>query len=963
MDWGRYWPLQSRRELLGTTGLQQRLDSPEIDTSIFRVLYAVMRAAVLGSLVARLLLTAGEAQPATYEAFKWLALVYGVYLFATFTISCLPLRRLRPTPVSHDDRLISVPPSVYILIDTAFAALACLLAGDPESDLFILLALPVLIAAEQLRRRQVLLTLVSVALVLMVCVLLTSADKALFVAHQSDLANQPVWLMRALTGRPYASLHALFGEAGARSLALSALLRVFAMRAGLLLVIGVVAALRTREERTNRMVMAGLWKALPEPCFAISLDTGLITACSDLALHLPGGKLAAGRWCWRDLLGHSSREECQQGPECLCRQMRTALNRGRYQGRLRVRAGDRMLECSLALLRVGNEPVAGIVVARDITLQSDFEACLSRAIDSAEDTDQVLVPGAEKIQQAGFDRVRIYQYDERKGVFVGAASAGMGDVAFRGYVLERDDPYTAATLAGTAPFAVHQVTAADPCLHHLLKEGAPDWVDIPLSDGETLHGKVSADNAISHRNVDPGAVEMAVELSHQVTDALRNTRTLVDAAEQIRRLSSLLDLARSVEFETSEDRVIGLILTALTAKGGLEFNRAAWLSRRHRLLVCEHALGSLTAEEHKQVMVRLKDLDLRGSLEALARGGAESDEALLNHCRQHEVSLAAPEAQECLAVPAYVPAEACGVLGELRQVLGGPEAAILPIRGAHDLAGVIVADTAFSPGRAKLPQAALQLFCGVASAMLAGVRTKAGQQTLLDFAAHDFTTPTTIAEQALDDFLEDDLAHDPLDKLSRCLSRLHLAAHNLRRLNIWEQQGLWVQRACLDLRHELDEAIQMLAPIALQCGRRFDPLPPPGLWVSMQHEMLESVLTNLLHNAAKWADPDTAIAVTCSAEGLQSGYLTLTLENRGTPISSAVAEAANKGRALPTNRDYDDERVGAGLGLRVVRDFVRACDGQFAVYPLQGGTGVSVTLPLAEDPPGGARPDADATSA
>lgn len=122
----------------------------------------------------------------------------------------------------------------------------------------------------------------------------------------------------------------------------------------------------------------------------------------------------------------------------------------------------------------------------------------------------------------------------------------------------------------------------------------------------------------------------------------------------------------------------------------------------------------------------------------------------------------------------------------------------------------------------------------------------------------------------------------------------------------------------------------------------------PGVRVSVDRSALESVVLNLLENAAKYGREDSD----------PSGHVELRLRRRG---DVAEIEVLDRGRGIPEGEResiFDSfyrasnagEVRGAGLGLSLVRHFARAHGGDCYALPRDGGgTVFRITLPISRD--------------
>ncbi len=169
-----------------------------------------------------------------------------------------------------------------------------------------------------------------------------------------------------------------------------------------------------------------------------------------------------------------------------------------------------------------------------------------------------------------------------------------------------------------------------------------------------------------------------------------------------------------------------------------------------------------------------------------------------------------------------------------------------------------------------------------------------------------------------------------------------------------ENQALLTQqeRARIDLRLPVREAMQELAPLALArtLDLEFD-APEQALWVDGNATMLQEMAKNLLDNAIAYTPPRGRVAV--RLRQLEQQVL-LQVEDTGLGIARAERELVFRPfyRVLGTGHD------GSGLGLSIVREIARQHGAAVGLddNPLSGdpehpGLVVSVQLPLAAEEP------------
>lgn len=110
----------------------------------------------------------------------------------------------------------------------------------------------------------------------------------------------------------------------------------------------------------------------------------------------------------------------------------------------------------------------------------------------------------------------------------------------------------------------------------------------------------------------------------------------------------------------------------------------------------------------------------------------------------------------------------------------------------------------------------------------------------------------------------------------------------------------------------------------------------PGLCLPWDREDLLELLGNLLDNACKWADAEVRLSLVQEGEGYR-----LWVDDDGPGIAPERREAV-----LGRGTRLDEQVVGHGLGLGIVRDMVEAWGGSLSLEdsPL-GGLRVAISLP------------------
>ncbi|MBK3476362.1 sensor histidine kinase [Pseudomonas sp. MF6751] len=197
---------------------------------------------------------------------------------------------------------------------------------------------------------------------------------------------------------------------------------------------------------------------------------------------------------------------------------------------------------------------------------------------------------------------------------------------------------------------------------------------------------------------------------------------------------------------------------------------------------------------------------------------------------------------------------------------------------------------------------------------------------------HALKTPLAVLlSAASSDALKD---HPQLSQLLR--EQLEQVQQRLNReLNRARLAGDALPGALFDCEQELPG---LLATLRMIHGEHLDLSyqVAPGLQLPWDREDLLELLGNLLDNACKWADAEIRLSVSETPQGYR-----LAVEDDGPGIPEAQRDQVfSRGARL------DEQRVGHGLGLGIVRDIVEVWGGVLQLQESElGGLKVLIQLP------------------
>lgn len=299
------------------------------------------------------------------------------------------------------------------------------------------------------------------------------------------------------------------------------------------------------------------------------------------------------------------------------------------------------LEDALAL----STTLATLVNQLQIKLETEAIQQLAKSMQKSLDLESIEKMALEHIQSQGYDRVRLYFYDETKKALVGRAQFGedmLHDFTSVEYPVETD-PYALQTLAANCPCIYQTDTEQFQDLLVKRKKQIPffslnnnyeihrEWCEIPLivvEGGERIVvGKISIDNARTRFPLVKERVDRLMAYAHQIAVTVRHAQLHQGVVEQAAQLIVANEEQKAVEYDLKK------------AHDELEFRVVEQTAELRYQLEQQDAL--LKVGQAVQGMVRASDLDnvIRVCLDALNTIGVDAQAMAIHRIVDTEQSL------------------------------------------------------------------------------------------------------------------------------------------------------------------------------------------------------------------------------------------------------------------------------------------------------------------------------------
>jgi len=220
------------------------------------------------------------------------------------------------------------------------------------------------------------------------------------------------------------------------------------------------------------------------------------------------------------------------------------------------------------------------------------------------------------------------------------------------------------------------------------------------------------------------------------------------------------------------------------------------------------------------------------------------------------------------------------------------------------------------------------------------------KDSLIATVSHELRTPLAAIKGYATTLLAEDVQWDAqaqrefIQVISDEADRLSQLVNDLLDLSRIEGGDLNVDRTDCDVETLVERAAQRARPSP--AGRLSVKLPPKLPLIRVDSRRIESVIRNLLENAVKYADEDSAIELT--AEQVD-GQVILRVEDHGRGIPLEFGDRVFD-PFFRIENGLTRRASGAGLGLSICRGFVRAHGGEIWIESRPRGTCVAFSLPL-----------------
>jgi PAS domain S-box-containing protein len=220
---------------------------------------------------------------------------------------------------------------------------------------------------------------------------------------------------------------------------------------------------------------------------------------------------------------------------------------------------------------------------------------------------------------------------------------------------------------------------------------------------------------------------------------------------------------------------------------------------------------------------------------------------------------------------------------------------------------------------------------------------------ILSIISHDLRGTIGAISSLIDLFLHDEYQLEEEEK-NRFLSDINISAKSS--LSILENLLNWSRNAkgkikadfeVFDLTEVVNDVISFNRSVIASKGIAIDNKLQNAYYVKGDRDMIHTVVRNLINNALKYTQKDGRIVINQSSD---AQILYLTVKDNGIGMDERKLKEINFPKVKSTEGTSGE--TGTGLGLFLVRDFLKKNKGRLEIFSVKGeGTTVKIGLELA----------------
>ncbi len=224
------------------------------------------------------------------------------------------------------------------------------------------------------------------------------------------------------------------------------------------------------------------------------------------------------------------------------------------------------------------------------------------------------------------------------------------------------------------------------------------------------------------------------------------------------------------------------------------------------------------------------------------------------------------------------------------------------------------------------------------------------QRKFISNVSHDFRSPLTSIKGYIEAILDGTIPPEMQEKYLNIIlfetERLNKLTQNILDLNKFGHNGMSLDISDFDINQLIRNTTMTFEGVCNKKGLSFDLyLTGQELFVKADMSKIQQVLYNLIDNATKFSNNNTAITIETN---IRNEKVLISVKDSGIGIPSDSIKKVWE-RFYKTDQSRGKDKKGSGLGLAIVKEIVQAHNENINVISTEDvGTEFIFTLPLSE---------------
>ncbi|MBS3121416.1 GAF domain-containing protein [Candidatus Woesearchaeota archaeon] len=186
---------------------------------------------------------------------------------------------------------------------------------------------------------------------------------------------------------------------------------------------------------------------------------------------------------------------------------------------------------------------------------------ISKALQNTDDMEEIFQITIKAFRNEGYDRVRIYTYDEDEKILIGKKASDIDDSDMADIKLRIEEKHEKVYHCFTKKEPIITKNKQTTTFYKLLKkEDVLETASIPLLSGDKVLGMVSLDNKQSKKPLHIDELNTLIPIANQIAIAIENAILHQEDRKKLKKLTAMYDVSMSLSKIFDLEKILNLVI-------------------------------------------------------------------------------------------------------------------------------------------------------------------------------------------------------------------------------------------------------------------------------------------------------------------------------------------------------------------------------------------------------------------